>query len=130
MIDTARWRGWARRLEQEALAMWLAARDPRMPWSAQLVALIVAAYAFSPIDLIPDAIPVLGLLDDLVLVPLGLWLALKLTPADVLADARAEAAERLAHGLPVSRTAAALIVALWVVTVAALGWWAWVAWVR
>jgi uncharacterized membrane protein YkvA (DUF1232 family) len=130
MIDTARWRSWARRLEQEALAVWLAAKDPRMPWSAQLVGLVVAAYAFSPIDLIPDAIPVLGLLDDVVLVPLGLWLAVKLTPPEVLADARAEAAERLAHGLPVSRTAATIIVILWIATAGALGWWAWTAWVR
>lgn len=129
MIDMAHWRTWARRLEQEALAIWLAAKDPRMPWSAQLVALVVAAYAFSPIDFIPDAIPVIGLLDDLLLVPLGLWLALRLTPAEVLADARAEAVERLAHGLPVSRTAAAVIVVLWIVSVAALVWWAWTAWI-
>lgn len=128
MIDMAHWRGWARRLELEALAIWLAARDPRMPWSAQFVAFAVAAYAFSPIDLIPDAIPVFGLLDDLLLIPLGIWLVLKLTPAEVLADARAEAAERLAHGLPVSRVAAAIIVTLWVAGIAALAWWTWAAW--
>jgi len=129
MIRIARWRGWAGRLERQALAVWIAAQDPRMPWLEQLLVLVVAAYAFSPIDLIPDAIPVLGLLDDLVLVPLGLWLALRLTPAEVLADARAEAERRLAEGLPVSRTAAVVIVALWVVALAALGWWAWTAWV-
>ena len=129
MIRIARWRGWAGRLEQQALAVWIAAQDPRMPWLEQLLVLAAAAYAFSPIDLIPDAIPVVGLLDDLVLVPLGLWLALRLTPPAVLADARAEAEQRLAEGLPVSRTAAVVIVALWVATLALLGWWAWTAWI-
>jgi uncharacterized membrane protein YkvA (DUF1232 family) len=128
MIKIARWRGWAGRLEQQALAVWIAAQDPRMPWLEQLLVLAAAAYAFSPIDLIPDAIPVLGLLDDLVLVPVVLWLALRMTPADVLADSRAEAERRLAEGLPVSRTAAVVIVGLWVVVLVALGWWAWTAW--
>ena len=128
MIKIARWRGWAGRLEQEALAVWIAAQDPRMPWLEQVLVLCAAAYAFSPIDLIPDAIPVLGLLDDLVLVPVVLWLALRMTPADVLADSRAEAERRLAEGLPVSRTAAVVIVGLWVVVLVALGWWAWTAW--
>lgn len=129
MIKITHWKGWAGRLEEEALAIWLAAQDPRMPWSAQLLALLATAYAFSPIDLIPDAIPVLGLLDDLVLVPLGLWLALRLTPPAVLADARAEAVRRLDDGVPVSRTAAVVIVILWIVSAGALGWWAWSAWI-
>jgi len=129
MIKITHWRGWAGRLEEEALAIWLAAQDPRMPWGAQLLALLATAYAFSPIDLIPDAVPVLGLLDDLVLVPLGLWLALKMTPPVVLADARTEAAQRLDAGLPVSRTAAIVIVGLWILCLAGLGWWIWT-WVR
>ncbi|HKU95805.1 MAG TPA: DUF1232 domain-containing protein [Vineibacter sp.] len=126
MIKITHWRGWAERLEEEALAIWLAAQDPRMPWGAQLLALLATAYAFSPIDLIPDAVPVLGLLDDLVLVPLGLWLALKLTPPIVLAEARAEAAQRLDAGVPVSRTAAVVIVGLWILGLAGLVWWIWV----
>ena len=130
MIRIGHWRGWAGRLEEEAVAIWLAAQDPRMPWSAQLMALLATAYAFSPIDLVPDAVPVLGLLDDLVLVPLGLWLALKLTPQAVLADARAEATRRLNEGLPVSRTAAVVIVVLWIAAIAGLVWWAWTAWFR
>jgi len=130
MIKITHWRGWAGRLEEEALAIWLAAQDPRMPWGAQLLALLATAYAFSPIDLIPDAVPVLGLLDDLVLVPLGLWLALRLTPPAVLADARVEANQRLDEGLPVSRTAAIVIVVLWILIVAGLVWWVWTAWIR
>lgn len=129
MIKITHWRGWAGRLEEEAVAIWLAAQDPRMPWGAQIMALLATAYAFSPIDLIPDAVPVLGLLDDLVLVPLGLWLALKMTPSVVLADARVEAAQRLDAGLPVSRTAAIVIVGLWILCLAGLGWWIWT-WVR
>ncbi|MCW5745355.1 MAG: DUF1232 domain-containing protein [Alphaproteobacteria bacterium] len=128
MIRITHWRGWAGRLEEQALAIWIAAQDPRMPWSAQLMALLATAYAFSPIDLIPDAIPVLGLLDDLILVPLCLWLALKMTPPEVLADAHTEAARRLDEGVPVSRTAAVVIVGLWVLSAAGLVWWAWSAW--
>ena len=101
----------ARRLRHQATVLYLVARDPRTPWAARLVAGAVAAYALSPIDLIPDVIPVLGLLDDLVLVPLGVALALRLVPERVLADARVQAvalAER-----PVSRTAAVVVVIGW-----------------
>jgi len=101
----------ARRLRHQATVLYLVARDPRTPWAARLVAGAVAAYALSPIDLIPDVIPVLGLLDDLVLVPLGVALALRLVPERVLADARVQAvalAER-----PVSRTAAVVVVIVW-----------------
>lgn len=93
-------RALARRLKAELLALSLAARDPRTPWPARLLALLVLAYALSPIDLIPDFIPVLGQLDDLLLVPAGLWLALRLIPPQVMADARAQAAaqpDRLAR---------------------------------
>jgi uncharacterized membrane protein YkvA (DUF1232 family) len=110
----------APRLRREALVVWLAARDPRVPWYAKALALLVAAYALSPIDLIPDFIPVLGLLDDLVLVPAGVSLVLRLVPDDVLAALRAEAARRTER--PVSRVAAAAIVALWLL-VAALAVW-------
>ena len=76
-----RWRGWARRVKRETYALALAYRDPRTPWYARAVAAIVVAYAFSPLDLIPDVIPVLGYLDDLILVPLGILLAVRLIPA-------------------------------------------------
>jgi uncharacterized membrane protein YkvA (DUF1232 family) len=103
------------------LTLWLAARDPRTPLMAKLLAGAVAAYAFSPIDLIPDFIPVLGLLDDLLIVPAGVWAALRLIPPPLMAEFRAEAA-RIAER-PVSRTAAAIIIALWTAAIAATAWW-------
>src|SRR5205085_6558079 len=111
---------WARQLKLEVAALYLCYRDPRVPWYARLFAGAVVAYAFSPIDLIPDFIPVLGLLDDLLLVPLGVWLALKMIPAEVLSDSRARAAEELRNGKPVNRAAAFVIVAVWLL-LAALG---------
>ena len=111
-------RAWARTLKRDAHAVWLAAHDPRTPWYAKAVAMAVAAYAFSPIDLIPDFIPVIGYLDDLILVPAGLWLALRLNPPEVLADHR-RAAEAAADR-PVNRWAAFAVVAVWIgVSVAA-----------
>ena len=119
------WRARLRALKREALVVYYAARDPRLPWHVRVLALVVAAYALSPIDLIPDFIPVLGYLDDLVLVPLGVALVVKLTPDDVLADAR----ERAAHAAhrPVSRVAAVVIVLLWIAAVA-LVWLEWRHW--
>jgi uncharacterized membrane protein YkvA (DUF1232 family) len=115
----ARLKIWAERLRQEVHAIYLAARDPRVPWYAKALAMAVAGYALSPIDLIPDFIPVLGYLDDLVIVPLGVWAAVSLIPADVLAEYRAIArtAER-----PFSRGAAIAIVVVWIVGGAALAW--------
>ena len=110
-----RWKARARQLERETYALYLAYRDPRTPWYARLWAAVVVAYAFSPIDLIPDPIPVLGYLDDLVLVPLGIALALKMIPDRVLIDARARAAEAIEAGKPVSRAAAVVVVATWLV---------------
>ena len=107
-------RAWARALKRDAHAVWRAARDPRTPWWARALAIAVAAYAFSPIDLIPDFIPVLGLLDDLLIVPAGLWLAVRLIPADVLAEHRAAADAAVQR--PVSRAGAVLIVCLWLAT--------------
>jgi uncharacterized membrane protein YkvA (DUF1232 family) len=107
-----RLRDWARAIKRDVHALYLAARDPRVPWYAKAVALAVAAYALSPIDLIPDFIPVIGYLDDLIIVPLGILLAVRLIPADVLAEHRfaaREAAER-----PTNRTAALVIVAIWI----------------
>src|SRR5574338_433452 len=106
---------WARALKRDVVALWLAARDPRTPWHARALALGVAAYALSPIDFIPDFIPVLGYLDDLLIVPLGLMLVLRLIPPDVMASARAKAAA--AGDRPASRAMAAAIVAIWAVAI-------------
>ena len=90
----ARARSWARQIKRDVVALWLAIRDPRVPWYAKTVAAVVAGYALSPIDLIPDFIPVLGYLDDLMIVPLGIMLAVKLVPAPVMADLRVRAMGR------------------------------------
>lgn len=108
-----------KRLRIEAHAVWLAARDPRTPWAARGLALLIAAYALSPIDLIPDFIPVLGLLDDALLIPLGLWLVARMLPPGRL-DEHRRAAEALAER-PVSKAGALIVVALW----AAFAWLAW-----
>lgn len=119
-------RRWARALKQQALVVYFASRDPRTPWPVRLLAIAVAAYALSPIDLIPDFIPVLGLLDDLVLVPLGVWLVLRALPARVVRDARERA--RVAVARPVSRGMAVVIVGVWLLAAALVVAWAWHAW--
>src|SRR5246127_2293929 len=103
-----KWKQWARLIKRDAHALYLAACDPRVPWYAKAMALAVAAYALSPIDLIPDFIPVVGYLDDLILVPLGLALALRLMPAHVLAESRERAQVALDRGA-LSRSAPARI---------------------
>src|SRR4051812_7402035 len=105
-------RDWSRAIKRDTIAVYLAVRDPRVPWYAKLVGAAVAAYALSPIDLIPDFIPVLGYLDDAILVPLGLMLARRLIPPDILAEHRAAAA--LVIDRHVSKTAAAAIVLVWI----------------
>ena len=113
-MNLGEWKQWAGRLKSETHALYLAYRDPRMPWYAKLFAALVVGYAFSPIDLIPDAIPVLGYLDDLILVPLGVALAVRMIPEDVLSESRQKAREMVERGeRPVSRAAAAVIVVLW-----------------
>jgi len=124
MAWSARLRARAQRLRADTYALYLAARDPRTPWYAKLLVAAIVAYALSPIDLIPDFVPVVGYLDDLILVPLGLALALKLVPADVMEDCRARARDALQSGRRVSRAAAAVIVAIWVVLAALFGVWA------
>jgi uncharacterized membrane protein YkvA (DUF1232 family) len=114
---------WARALKRDVHAVWLAARHPRTPRGAKLLALAVAAYALSPIDLIPDVIPVLGYLDDLLIVPLGILLVTRMMPPDVLAECRA-AAEAAARR-PRSLAGAAAIVALWLAAAGLLAWWLW-----
>ncbi|WP_310200079.1 YkvA family protein [Ancylobacter sp. 3268] len=117
MGPLARAKQWARALKQDVLALWIAARDPRTPWYAKLVAGAVAAYALGPVDLIPDFVPVLGYLDDLVIVPLGILLVVRLVPAPLMAEYRAAAAGR---GRPVSRGGLVAIVVIWV-AVAGIG---------
>lgn len=113
---------WARSIKRDTMALYLATRDPRTPWYAKALAGFVVAYALSPIDLIPDFIPVLGYVDDLLLLPLGIWAALKLIPAPVMEDNRARA--EVVADRPVSRIAAAAIIAIWIAVAALLGWWA------
>lgn len=113
---------WAQNLKRDVVALWIAARDPRVAWQAKAIAGAVAAYALSPIDLIPDFIPVLGYLDDLLIVPAGIWLAVRLIPAELMAEFRASAAAR---DRPNSRTAAAVIVCVWIVAAALCLWWVW-----
>jgi uncharacterized membrane protein YkvA (DUF1232 family) len=118
MLD--QWKQWARTIKRDAHALYFASRDPRVPWHAKALALAVAAYAASPIDLIPDFIPVIGYLDDLILVPLGIALVIRLIPPDIMAEHRALATA--AQDRPVSKTAAAIIVAIWLLAFGATGW--------
>lgn len=110
-------------MKRDVLALYFAARDPRVSWYAKVLALIVAGYALSPIDLIPDFIPVLGYLDDVILVPLGILLVRRLIPASIFAEHRATA-ERVA-ARPTSRTAAAVIVAVWLAALVLTAWLVW-----
>ena len=120
-------KAWASRLKRQLYALYLAARRSDVPWYAKAVAAAVVAYAFSPIDLIPDFIPIVGLLDDIVLVPLGVWVALRLIPVAVMAACRAEADRRMAEGSrkPVSLAGAAAIALVWLL--AAFFAWRWAA---
>lgn len=115
-----RLKDWARTIKRDAHAVYLAARDPRVPWYAKALALSIAGYALSPIDLIPDFVPVLGYLDDVILLPLGIWAVVKLIPPEVMAEHRAAAT--LAAERPVSRTAAVIIALVWVVSIALTAW--------
>ena len=113
---------WAKALKRDVVALWIAGRDRRTPWHAKVAAGAVAAYALSPIDLIPDFIPILGYLDDLLIVPLGIVLVVKLIPAPLMAEFRAEAVKR---DKPVSRGGLAFIVVIWLASLLLIGWWAW-----
>lgn len=109
------WKQRARELKIEVYAIYLAYKDPRVPWYARIFAACVVGYAFSPIDLIPDPIPILGYLDDLVLIPLGIALAIRMIPPIVLAECRDQAREVMKQGKPVNRIAAVIIVGVWLV---------------
>jgi uncharacterized membrane protein YkvA (DUF1232 family) len=114
----------ARRLKAETFALYLAARHPGTPWYAKLFVAGIVAYALSPIDLIPDFVPVLGYVDDFLLIPLGIALAIKMIPAPVLTECRARAQAVLANGKPVSRVAGVVIVVMWFVVAALCLVWA------
>ncbi|MGE4112404.1 MAG: YkvA family protein [Burkholderiales bacterium] len=125
MLQTQRRR--AKLLKRAVVALWFAYRTPLSPWYARLIAVLVVAYAFSPIDLIPDFIPVIGLLDDAILLPVGIWLALKLVPAPVMAESRQQAQSWLDARKPKPQNyfAAALFIALWILAAWLL--WRWLA---
>ena len=108
------WKQRARQLRVETYAIWLAYRDPRVPWYARVFAACVVGYAFSPIDLVPDPIPILGYLDDLVLVPLGIALALRMIPENVMVECREMADAAMREGKPANWKAAAAVVTVWV----------------
>ncbi|MBN9086155.1 MAG: DUF1232 domain-containing protein [Reyranella sp.] len=118
----ARVRQWARAVKRDVVAIWIAAHDPRVPWLAKLIAAAAAAYALSPIDLIPDVIPVLGYLDDLIIVPLGILLVVRLIPPGLMAEFRAEAERR---ALSPSYAGAAAILLVWAIVLALAVRWLW-----
>ncbi|MCS6881457.1 MAG: YkvA family protein [Oscillochloridaceae bacterium] len=112
----------ARALKREVYALYIAAGDPRVPWYAKAVLGLVVAHTFSPIDLIPDFIPVLGYLDDLVITPLGVIIALKMIPPEVMDEARRKSEEMVQQGKPISRAGAMMVIAIWLVIIIAIVW--------
>lgn len=118
MLGLERWKERAGQLKREVYALYLAYKDPRVPWYAKAAAACVVAYAFSPIDLIPDFIPILGYLDDLLLVPLGIYFVLKLIPDEVMTECREIAQATLSQPRPTNWIAAAIIIAIWIVLAA------------
>lgn len=109
-----KWSKRAHDLSADSYALYLAARDPRVPWYAKVLASAVVIYAVSPIDLIPDFIPVIGLLDDMIIIPLGLALALKMIPREVMEEHRREARGRLAEGVPRRWVGAVVVICIWI----------------
>jgi uncharacterized membrane protein YkvA (DUF1232 family) len=116
------WRERVRALKKETFTLYLACRHPRVPWYVKVLALIVVGYALSPVDLIPDFIPVLGYVDDLILIPLGLMLVIRLIPADVFAECRRQSEEAVGQATRAGKIAAVLIVVIWIVTLALIAW--------
>ena len=114
------WKQQARQLKVEVYALYLAYKDPRVPWYARVFSACVVAYAFSPIDLIPDPVPLLGYLDDLILIPLGIKIAICMIPINVMAESREKAREIIRQGKPVNWIAAMVIIFIWII-LAALG---------
>lgn len=123
MLDAIR--QWARRIKQDAVMLWFACRDPRTPRLPKIICMLAVAYALSPVDLIPDFIPVLGYLDDAILLPAMIWLAVKLLPAEVVSDCRTQAAEWMQHNerQPVSRWGLVFVLSVWILVLLMLAWW-------
>ena len=121
-----RLRGWAKTVKRDGVTLWFASRHPHVPWAAKALGLFVVAYALSPIDLIPDFIPVLGYVDDVILLPGLIWLAIKLIPAPVLGECRDQADEwmRAQGRKPTSLAGAFLVVTIWIGATWAI--WHWV----
>lgn len=115
-------KNWAKALKKNTYALYLASKDPRVPLLPKILIALVVAYALSPIDLIPDFIPIIGYLDDLLLLPLGIWLAIKLIPDTIWAECQLSA-QKQALNLPRSRRAAIIIVIIWIVSVAGFSFW-------
>jgi uncharacterized membrane protein YkvA (DUF1232 family) len=120
-----KWKQDAQNLKKESYALFLAYKDPRTPWYAKLFTGLVVAYAFSPLDLIPDFIPILGYLDDLILVPLGAAAAIKMIPPEVMAECRVKAQMEMDKGKPVNWVVAVLIVLVWIGLAVVCIWWVW-----
>ena len=118
MVD--RLKDWARVIKRDVHALYLASRDPRVPWYAKVLAVAVAGYALSPIDLIPDFIPILGYLDDVIIVPLGILLVIWLIPPEIMAEHRELATA--AQERPISRKAAVVIACIWTASIVLTGW--------
>lgn len=126
MSFSNRLRAWAKRVKRDGVTLWFAGKNSRTPWYAKALGVLVVAYALSPIDLIPDFIPLLGYVDDVLLLPGLIWLTIRLLPPDVLAQCRSQADEWMASnsGKPTSKAGAALIVLIWVL----VSWWTWLWW--
>src|SRR5918995_3389137 len=119
----AQLRGWARAIKKDVVALYIAGRDPRVPWYVKAAAVAIAAYALSPIDLIPDFIPVLGYLDEVILLPIAIALVVRMIPDPLMAEFREEAQRRSER--PTSRAAAAVIIALWIAAITLTLWAFW-----
>jgi uncharacterized membrane protein YkvA (DUF1232 family) len=115
-----RLKGWAKTIKRDVHALYLASRDPRVPWYAKAMAVVVAGYALSPIDLIPDFVPVLGYVDDVILMPLGIMLVVRMIPPEIMAEHRELTSA--AQDRPVSRTAAVVIALIWALSIALVAW--------
>jgi uncharacterized membrane protein YkvA (DUF1232 family) len=125
-VDISMWnrlKAWARGMKRDTLALYLARRDPRVPRLAKALAMFTAAYALSPIDLIPDFIPVLGYLDELIILPLFIYLTIRLIPPDIMVELRAQADQHLSENRPRNMTGAVVIVLIWLSIAVLLVYW-------
>ena len=125
-VDTSMWnrlKTWARRMKRDTMALYLARKDPRVPRLAKVMAMATAAYALSPIDLIPDFIPALGYLDELIILPIFIYLTIRLIPPDIMVELRAQADQHLSESRPRSITGAVIIILIWLSIAIAVAYW-------